>query len=347
MSIIKDATKVQDMMLRVYNNTMIKEDLEKDIMGDEKAIKALCEKVFGDGSVTPDPAILHQFNNIVVKVADKVAETDLQKMLSYFANIQNVPANTQLVEYRQPHPRHLKFKWSAIGSDVALKRVETGEADFIRIDHMQTGISYNPLTQSERCVENFRALVNDTASAKLRMIYETIMAMIEKAVATGDIPAKQTVVGSNVAYSDFSKVASILARRSGGRPVYLADRIMIDDMATKIGTDATTLLVDTIKDSMYNYELTNLRCADALPIVNEFTTRKGFETQFPVGAGYLVASGANSRKAFEVALAGGLVQHTENDFIHGTVKMVIRQAVGMDLLASEMIGCIKDTDLTI
>lgn len=343
-----DIKQAQDMMLRVYNGKMIQEDKEKNIMGDERAIQELCAKVFGDGSENPDPTTLHQFNNIVVRTADKVAEPDLQKMLTYFANIQNVPADTQLIEYKKAHPLHLKFKWTAIGSQPALKRVEQGEVDFIRISNVQTAISYNPLTQNANCVENFRTLVNDIASAKVRLMYETIMNLIQSAVtgSSGKIPTQQIVDKSSVTPVDFNKVANIIARRTGSRPIFVADRMLIDSIATQIGTTATTLLTDSIKDDMYNFELTNLRTADAVPMVNEFTTLDGFATQFPVNRGYILGGAGYSKKPFEIALAGGLVQNTENEFVHGRVKMVIRQAIGIDLLAGECIGVIEDDAIT-
>lgn len=347
MSIFKDANKTADLMLRVYNGKMVEADKEKEIMGDEEAIKALCSKVFGDGSENPDPTTLHQFNNIVVRVADTVAAPDLQHMINYFANLTNVPANTQLFEYKRPHPVGLKFKWTAIGSDVALKRVEAGSVDHIKISNIQTGISYNPLTQSASCVENFRALVNDVAAAKVRMVYETIMSMIQKAVTSGsDIPTSQVVNKTSATFADFSKVANIIARRTGARPIFVADRVLIDYFANLIQTQASTILVDSIKDDMYNYELTNLRVADAVPLVNEFTSVKGTETHFPINRGYILGAGGNSKKAFEIAMAGGLVQHTENEFVHGRVKMIIRQAMGIDLLAGEALGYIEEDSIT-
>lgn len=343
-SLFTDTRKAQDMMLRVYNNKMIEKNEAENIMGDEQAIKELCAKVFGDGSENPDPTTLHQFNNIVVRVADTVAEPDLQRMLQYFANVQNVPADTQLIEYKKDHPVHLKFKWTAIGSMPALKRVEQGERDFIRISNVQTGISYNPLTQNSNCVENFRTLVGDIASAKVRLMYETVMNLIQASAkgSTGKIPTQQIKIKSGVTPADFNQVANIIARRTGSRPIFVADRVLIDSLASQIGTASSTILTDKIKDDMYNYELTNLRTADAVPMINEFTTLTGVATQFPVNIGYILGGAGYSKKAFEIALAGGLVQNTENEFIHGRVKMVIRQAIGIDLLAGECIGYVKD-----
>lgn len=345
-TIFKDVKKVEDLMLRVFNNKMIEADEEKEIIGDDEAIKALCSKVFGDGSTTPDPSTLHAFNNIVVRVADIVAKPDVEKLLTYFANYQTVPVETQLVEYKRPHPVGLKFKWSAVGSDVSLKRVEAGTIDFIKLGDIQTGISYNPLTRSETCVENFKALVNDVASAKVRLIYEQIMSLIEKNIqGSGEIPTSQVVSKGNSTLADLTKVANIIARRTGGRPIFVADRTLIDYYAENIGTTATTLLVDSVKDAMYNYELTNLRSCDAIPLDNKFIGDSE-KTEFPTNVGYVLGGVSGSKKPFEVILGGGLVQYTENNFVHGEVKMIIRQRLGIDLLVGNAMGYIKETSIT-
>lgn len=345
MSIFTDVSKTMNLMLRVHNNKM--EFDEKKGIDDEKAIKTLCNAVFGDGGVTPDPTTLHQFNNIVVKVADKIAEPDLKQLLDYFANWTTVPANTQLFEYRKPHPVGLRFKWTATGSNVALKRVEAGEVDYVKIENIQTGISYNPLTNSETCVENFRALVNDIAAAKIRLVYEKIMQLIQAGIGVGGaIPQAQIVDKANATAADFNKVANIIARRTGARPIFVADRVLINYFADLVQTDAATILVDNVKDDMYNYELTNLRTADAIPLENRFTSETGVTTEFPVNRGYILGSSGTSRKPFEVALAGGLVQHTENEFIHGRVKMAIRQGLGIDMLVGNAIGYIEEDSIT-
>lgn len=344
-SIFKDTSKTMGLMTRVHNNKM-EFNKEKGI-DDEKAIKALCNTVFGDGGVTPDPTTLHQFNNIVVKVADEIAQPDLESLLDYFANWETVSADTQMVEYNRPHPVGLKFKWTATGSNVALKRVEAGEVDYVKIENIQTGISYNPLTKSETCVENFRALVNDIAAAKIRLVYDKVMALIAAGVkAGGAIPEAQVVDKSGSTTADFNKVANIIARRTGGRPIFVADRVLINYFAEKVQADTPSILVNDIKDDMYNYELTNLRTADAVPLVNNFTSEDGVATEFPVNRGYLLGSSGSSRKAFEVVLAGGLVQHTENEFIHGRVKMAIRQGLGIDMLTGNAIGYIEEDSIT-
>ncbi len=345
MSIFKDTVKTFELMERVFNNKM-EFDVEKGI-DDEKAIKALCNAVFGNGSETPDPTTLHQFNNIVVKVATKVSQPDVEKMLQYFSNLNNVAPDTQLFEYDRPQPVGLRFKWTAVGSAVSLKRVEAGEKDYIKIGMIQTGISYNPLSNSETCVANFRALVNDLASARVRMLYDKIMDLIQSNIGAGGlIPTSQIVNKTNSTSAEFDKVANIIRRRTGGKPIFVADVVLINYYANLVQTGASTILVDNIKDALYNYELTNLRTADAISIVNDFTSENGTTTQFPINRGYILGSSGNSKKPFEVALAGGLTQTTETEAENGRIKMIVRQRVGIDLLAGNAIGYIEEDSIT-
>ena len=347
MSLIKDVAQAKDMMLRVYNNKCVVTDVENNIKGDEEIITELCGKVFGDGSVTPNPALLHDFNNIVVRVADEVSRPDIEQLLKWFANYQNVPADTQMVMYTHEHPKYLKFKWSADGSEPILRRVEEGRQDYITISNIQTGISYNPLTLNSNCVENFRALVGQVANAKVQLVYETIMHMIQKAVTApqSQIPAQQIVKGSNVTTADFNKVANMVGRRTASKPIFIADTVFIDHLAEQIETKNFNIIADSRKEDFYSYNVTDLRTASAVPMVNNFTTLSGVETQFPVNTGYMVGGAGNARKPFEVALAGGLTQITETEAIEGRIKMTIRQKIGIDFLAGYNLAVITDDSL--
>lgn len=347
MSLITNMKEAKDMMLRVYNGKAIVSDAEKNIKGDEEIITELCGKVFGDGSVTPNPALLHDFNNIVVRVADTVAQPDIEQLLNYFANYQNVPADTQMIMYTHDHPRYLKFKWSADGSEPILRRVEQGTQDYITISMVQTGISYNPLTLNTNCVENFKALVGQIAQAKVQLVYETIMNMIQKAVSavTSPIPAQQKISGANITTAQFNKVANIIGRRTHSKPLFLADTVFIDHLADQIETKNFNIITDSKKDAFYGYNVTDLRTADAVALVNDFTTLDGIKTQFPVNTGYVVGGAGNSRKPFEIAMAGGLTQITETEAIEGRIKMTIRQKMGVDFLAGYNLAVITDDSL--
>jgi len=345
MAFIKEAQKVQELALKVYNSSKIAGETLN--IEDEDAIKKLCSAVFSEDGETPSLHKIHEFNNIIVKVATKVSEPDVQQLLKYFADVQNVPAGTQMVEHKKSIAKNIKNKWAAIGSAVSLKKVETGGTEFIHVGIAQTGITYDPITNSKNQVEAFRELVSDIAAARVRLIYDTIMGLIETAVSSNTtIPAKQVVNGANVSIAQFDTVANILGRRTGSRPLFVADRELITSIASKKVTLVDNRLPDSLKLDYYNVELTNLGTADAIPLVNDFTTETGFETKFPVDTGYILGS-ANGRKPFSVALAGGITQDTEKDVEYGRIKVFIRQALGVDFLYAGNIGVIKDTGVSI
>ena len=340
MSIIKDELKTYETMLRVYNN---KQGTDEIRMEDEEAIKKLCSAIFkADGSSVSEHD-LTMFNNIVVKTATTVSEPDVQQLLKYFADYENVPYDAQLVHYRKPIPKHIRFKWSSVGSGISLKRIETGTDNYIQLGQAQTGITYYPITNSATQVEDFRALVNDVAQARVQLIFEKIVALIEAgAKGGGVIPAKQCIEKGNSTLAEFDKAAGMIGRRTGSRPLFIADRDLINYYANLKTTAVGTNVPDALKSDLYNYEVTNLGSADAIPMINGYTTELGETPHFEVGVGYLVG-GAASKKPLKVALAGGVTQETEKDVEMGRIKMLIRQKLGIDFLYAGNIGRVEET----
>jgi len=340
MAIIKDELKAQELALRIYNSKHETKELQLE---DEKAIKALCSAIFPESGESASQHELTKFNNIVVKTATAISEADIQQLINYFAEVQNVNYNTDMVKYTKAVPKHIKFKWAAAGSAVSLKRVETGKEQYIEIGTVQTGMSYNPLSNTQSQVDDFRALVRDVAASRVKLVYDTIMSLIAAGVAAGTvIPTKQCVAKAGVTMPEFDKVASIVGRRTGSRPLFVADRELITSFAGKKATVVTTNMPDALKTDLYDYELTNLGSADAVPLLNEFTTETGYDTQFPITTGYMFGS-ASGKKPFSVALAGGLTQKTEEDVEYGRIKMIVRQRLGVDFLYAQNIGVITDT----
>lgn len=342
MSIIKDELKTYETMLRVYNNKQVADEVR---MEDEDAIKKLCSAIFkADGSSVSEHD-LTMFNNIVVKTATTVSEPDVQQLLKYFADNENVPYDTQLVKYRKPVPKHIRFKWSSVGSGVSLKRVETGTDNYVQIGQAQTAISYYPITNSATQVEDFRALVNDVAQARVQLIFEKIIELIEAGAKSGGvIPAKQCIEKGNSTLAEFDKAANMIGRRTGSRPLFIADRDLINYYANLKTTAIGTNMPDALKSDFYSYEVTNLGSTDAIPMINGYTTELGETPNFEVGVGYLVG-GASSKKPFKTALAGGVTQETEKDIEAGRIKMLIRQKLGIDFLYAGNIGRVEETSV--
>lgn len=343
MSIIKDLDKTQELALRVYNN---KQDNELKLE-DEKAIKALCSAIFPEDGESASQHDLNRFNNIIVKTATAISEADVQQLLNYFAEVQSVGYDVDMVRYTKAVPKHIKFKWASVGSAVSLKRVETGKDQFIELGQVQLGITYNPLSNSKRQVEDFRTLVKDVASARVQLIYDTIINLItEGAKSSGVIPDKQCSATSNVTLALFNKVANVVGRRTGSRPIFIADRELITKIAGLRVSDIGGNMPDALKTDLYNYEVTNLGTADAIPLKNDFTTETGYDTHFPITTGYMFGS-ANGVKPFMVALGGGLTQKTEEEIEYGRIKMIVRQKLGIEFLYAQNIGVITDTSIQI
>ena len=342
-SIFADTHKVEELMLSVYNNAQPKEiKLEEEGM-----IAKLCSAVFPKDGTSASQHGLNTFNNIIVKTATSVSEADVQQLLKYLAELQNVNYNMDMVKYNKDVPKKVRFKWSAVGAGVSLREVETGKAQYIEITQIQTGLQYNSLAMADNQVAAFRELVNQVAAARIELIYTHIMKLAQTAITAGGIiPDKQVKNGSNVTIAEFDKVANVVGRRTGSRPLFIADRALISDLAGKKATAVSGLIPDALKSDFYNYEVTNLGSADAVVLKNEFTSEKGYGTQFPITTGYFVSS-ATVDKPFQVALAGGLTQKTEEEAEFGRVKMIIRQRIGIDLLYAQNMGVIVDTAVTI
>lgn len=75
-----DTVKIKGLFSRVLNNKMDGTD--------QADIQTYIKKVFGDGGTTPDPSMLHQFNNLVVEQADEIAKPKVTQLLSLLANVQ-------------------------------------------------------------------------------------------------------------------------------------------------------------------------------------------------------------------------------------------------------------------
>lgn len=71
-----DTVKIKGLFSRVLNNKMDGTD--------QADIQTYIKKVFGDGGTTPDPSMLHQFNNLVVEQADEIAKPKVTQLLSFW-----------------------------------------------------------------------------------------------------------------------------------------------------------------------------------------------------------------------------------------------------------------------
>lgn len=332
-----DYTKLKSLFTRVVNNKMEENDRQD--------IAEYCKKVFGTG-YTPDPSMLHQFNNLVVQTADEIAKPTVTNLLNVLADFASVAPNT-VRQYNIPQKNKAKVRWSANGSGVDLVRVEGKKKEVAVPRTFATGFYYEPFGDGDY-VEQFNKLVNDVADAKVRLYMDTIAKLVSAAVSSGKIPNANVLSTSNTTLTQYNKLASVLARY-GGRPIFVADTLLIDHFAQQQATDATikTLLTDKIKEELLtSLNPSTIGRTTAMNLVNPFVDETNSKVELPVNVGYMFA-GDVSQKPFVVTEFGGLRQLTEQNIEDERIKMKIVQDADVQLIFGEAIGYIKDDAVTL
>lgn len=332
-----DNAKLKALFTRVVNNKMEEND--------KQDIAEYCKKVFGTG-YAPDPSLLHQFNNLVVQTADEIAKPVVTNLLSVLAEFDSVAPNT-VKQYNIPQKNKAKVRWSANGSGVDLVRVEGKKKEVAVPKHFSTGFYYEPFGDGDY-VAQFNKLVKDVADAKVRLYMDSIAKLVSAAVSSGKIPNVNVLSATNTTLTQYNKLASVLARY-GGRPVFVADTLLIDHFAQQQVTDATikTLLTDKIKEELLtSLNPSTIGRTTAMNLVNPFVDETNTKVELPVNVGYMLA-GDVSQKPFVVTEFGGLRQFTEQDMEDERIKMKIVQDADIQLIFGEAIGYIKDDSITL
>lgn len=334
-----DNSKLKGLFNRVYNNKMEGTDKED--------INAYIKKVFGDGTVTPDPSSLHQFNTLVVQQADEIAKPMVTDMLSLFATTQ-MRTPGELVQLNIPKKFKAKVVWSATGSGVDLVRVDGKESMIAVPKHLSTGFYYEPLSLVREQEAYFNELINLVAQAKLDMYLDKINELSAVAVTTGVIPANNVKQGSNVTIQEYDKIASTL-QRYGGKPVFVADTLLIDHFANQVADTSNfgNLMTDELRrEYMSALNITNIRRTTAVNLVNPFTDNANSKVELPVNKGYMFA-GSVQQKPFSIVEYGGMRQQTEQNIEDERIKVKITQDVAIDLLFGQAVGLIEDDSITL
>lgn len=343
MTIQVKETEILKLFDRVYNNKMIM----TDEINDEKDLKAYIGKVFGNGDFNPDPSALHQFNNLVVRKADEIAKPMVTDIISLLANYQTEQRGN-VIEYTLPSKRKARFVWSANGVGVDLIRV-AGKTKEVAVPRtFSTGFYYEPDDLVQDSINAFNDLINNVAEAKVNLYLKEINKIIAKAKTSQKIPAKNIKEGSNVTLAEYSKIASTLARY-GGRPLFIADTLLIDHIAQQqaTATGVSNLLTDKYKaELLHELNITTIGRTDAMNLVNPFVDEKNSITELPVNTGYMLA-GEGRLKPFAIVEYGGLRQTTDTDFETGRVMMKIFQDASINLVFASTLGYIRDESILV
>lgn len=334
-----DTNKLKGLFSRVAHDKMVETD--------ENDIREFAAKVFGKGEYNPDPSLLHQFNNLVVQTADELAKPQVSDIVGLLATVKPAQRD-QVVKYEIPQKSKARMRWSANGTGVDLVRVEGKKSEIAVPRTFTTGFYYEPFGMVEDALEGFRKLVTDVADAKIRLYLDQINKLVATAVASQDIPTNNQLIASNATLQNYNKLASVISRY-GGRPVFVADTLLIDHFANQMATDATysKLLTDRMREEIVR-ELNpaTIGRTDAFNLVNPFMDKDNSKTELPVNVGYMLA-GSATQKPFVLVEFGGLRQMTEQDIEDERIKMKLAQDADIELIFGEALGYVKDDTVTL
>lgn len=312
---------------------------------DEKKVKAYLNQVFGKGR--PSLEGLHQFNEVVVRQADIIAQKKATSILDLLADVVRRPANETYV-YTIPEKHNAKWVWSARGTSVEHVRLGDSNLRTITPTRISTGLYYELESLAQADVAYFQELVNLVADAKIQLYFEQISIAFQAAVANGNIPTNNILQGSNLTLRQYTEFVSRFTR-GGGRPVFVADALLIDQFAFGATSDSIYqhLLYPELQRSLVeDLNITQIGRSTAVNLVNPYVVGSGnTETLLPVNEGYMFASG--SLKPFKIVEFGELKQWTEFDSDVEQVQIKLTQDFGLDFIDTEQIGYVQDDALSL
>lgn len=334
----------KQLLIRCYNNEMLPGDASQNIMGDEEAIKQLCNETFNNGTVTTDK--LEKFNAMLFEVADIVAQPDIEQVMNFICSYTKVGADVTIKEINVPEESKLAFQFTAVGSQPDFKRIENGTKLYSTPKYAQIGIYYEPMTKTNRCVEDFRKAVNDIAKAKVRLFVQQAMEIVQQGIASGNVPASQILDGTSTTLKNFKSVANKVSRRcGGGQVVFLADPELIDYYAMQQQNTTEYQLPESIKAETMKLHPTKVLDVECVNLINPYTTKTGNETYYPVNEGYLI--GASAEKPLVITEFGGLERNGSVELIDGRVKTFARIGFDIVLLYGEAMGKVVESSVTL
>lgn len=328
-----DINKLTGLFSRAHDNKME--------TGDQEDLKQLVKRTFGEEGQIPDPSMLHQFNEIIVRAGEKDAKQKVTDLFSVFANVR--PARRGTIE-KVNIPQNLKARmvWSATGSGVDLKRVDGQKSYVAEPEALSTGFYYEPLSLVTGDQTQFQNLINAVSDAKIKLYLDAVLRIMNASVTSGKIPSNNVISGDNLTIAQYNKIASVLQRVTGGRPIFLADTLLIDHFADQHASANKELYTDKMSEEYLTaLNPTSIGRTTAVNLTNPFIDEKNSVTELPVNKGYMFAGGAN-RKPFEVIEYGGLRQQTETDIEDERVKVKISQDASVTLAQGNTIGIVTE-----
>lgn len=340
---------LKDLGLRIYNNKMIMEKNTEGVLvnKDEMEIKEIVNKTFGKGS--PSPENLHLFNQFLIETAEEIAKPKVQQILGLIANFSYVPAGSvKIIEV----PKTVEPKWmfTAKGSGVDLERIDGSVTRKpLTPESITYGSYYEITTFMANPVTAFNNAVNNLAQAKVDLYFSEVMKVMDAAITSAEIPAKNVVSGSNLTLAEYKRLENTMIRLTGGRPTLVGDIAMIQHFADQAaGNDYKDLLTDDLRD-MIREELVPSKFSKtiAVPFDNKYIDEANTKVRFDVTKAYVFPGAYNGRLPFEIAEYGVQRQYSAVDPETERVELKIVLEKSVALVNGRYLGCVSDDSITI
>lgn len=333
-------TELKGLFNRVLNT---KKEVE---VKDEAFLKRYLNELFKDGNV-PSEHELHQFNTIIVQLADEISRQRTSKLFEVLADVEYV-ANRAVFQYELPRNHKPRIVWAADGTSVQRQRVD-GNPNRIAVPRrMQGGFYYEPATLVDADVEKFQELINGIVEAKEALYWKQLSMLTSAAVTAAQIPAKNVLTGANLTLAQYRQLGDVI-KRYGGRPVFVADSALISHFAQQqTGVDYVNGLSNERKNTLFDdIEISTIANTNAVTLINPYIHGSGnTQTELPVNEGYMFA-GAVNQKPFKIIEFGGLVQQSEYHYEIEQVELKFYQNVAIEFIQGEALGYIKDDSVVI
>ncbi len=348
-----DFTKYLEPACRVFSGNARKETVslneKQDLhIDDEEAIRSLCRKVFSEDGQMADPSTMWNFNTILVQVAEQfIVKPNLEQILGTIATIKQVDKKTSLIEYTVEKDYNIKFSLVAAGSGHKLVKIGDSRKVAQVPFSIGFGATYDPMTKTDDEIEWFNKAVKEIGRAEIAYIYNKALELMN---AVGALPTNNVVSGANVTYADVKGLASVLRRRTGGRPVLLADAALLDSIGADMAVNdpyANKAMYDGLAQELFGaYAPQNFGTFDGVILDNPYIDDENSKVALPVNEGIMYSSTARV-KPLAITRVGGMVQKTNTELKNNRVQFFVEQELAMTLLYPQFIGRVKDTAVTL
>lgn len=349
--------KTLEMGRRIYSNKMLEKKDEQGnvVLSDADAIKALVDQTFSTGGEVKSLEQLRVFNRLIVETADTEAEARIEPIINMIADYKKAGRYDKVV-YEIPKKAKISMALTASGAGVDFVRISPSQRKQpAKPETHQFGVYYNIERMISDPVNEFRNAIDYVAEYKVKYIFNKLMALVNKAVATGGVPAGQIIETANVDIMDYRGLENKLLRYGkGAKPVMIADRNLIDSLAVKQATmnlgvsgKEGLLLTDDLKKELLNSaEITQILRTTAIATDNPFVDDTNSKVELPVNEGIVLAGG--SKSPFVIREFGSMrVAQGAPDIEDERVNMKIDFRMDITLLVGQAMGWVKDSSITL